>query len=95
MFAPLGISPSTVTSESFLPLFAASSKCDAVLMESGHHHPWEVCAKWKQDNCNIGKVIFMHHGRDYINLPTQTAVASRRAWGGNVIFAEDDMRIEL
>ena len=72
-----------------------SSKCDAVLMESGHHHPWEVCAKWKENGCEINKVIFMHHGRDYVNQPTQTAVAARRVWGKDVIFAEDDMIIEL
>ena len=72
-----------------------SKKCDAVLMESGHHHPWEVCANWRENNCEIGKVIFMHHGRDYINLPTQTAVATRRAWNKAVIFAEDNMIIEL
>lgn len=72
-----------------------SQKCDVVLMESGHHHPWEVCGKWRNDNCQIGTVVFVHHGRDYINLPTQTAVAARRAWGKDVIFAEDDMIIEL
>ena len=72
-----------------------SKNCDALLMESGHHHPWEVCGKWKADACQIGKVIFMHHGRDYINLPTQTAVATRKAWGKEVIFAEDDMKIIL
>ena len=72
-----------------------SKECDVVLMESGHHHPWEVCEKWRNDNCRIGKVVFVHHGRDYINLPTQTAVATRRAWGRDVIFAEDDMIIEL
>ena len=72
-----------------------SKSCDAVLMESGHHHPWEVCARWKENNCNISKVIFMHHGRDYVNQPTQTAVATRRVWGKEVIFAEDDMLIEV
>ena len=72
-----------------------SRKCDAVLMESGHHHPWEVCTKWKENGCEINKVIFMHHGRDYVNQPTQTAVAARRVWGKDVIFAEDDMIIEL
>ena len=25
-----------------------SKNCDALLMESGHHHPWEVCARWKE-----------------------------------------------
>jgi len=37
----------------------------------------------------------MHHGRDYINLPTQTAVAARREWQKEVVFAEDNMLIEL
>jgi len=72
-----------------------SQNCDVLLMESGHHHPQEVCRKWRQDNCNIGKIVFMHHGRDYINLPTQTAVAARREWQKEVVFAEDNMLIEL
>ena len=72
-----------------------SKNCDALLMESGHHHPWEVCARWKENNCNIGKIIFMHHGRDYLQQPTQTAVAARKAWGSYVAFAEDDMVVDL
>ena len=30
-----------------------SKNCDLQLMESGHHHPWEVCEYWRKNDCNI------------------------------------------
>lgn len=70
-------------------------KCDIVLMESGHHKPAEVCAKWKADNSDIGKILFVHHGRTFLNTPTQCRLASNHAWGSEVFFAEDNMVVEL
>lgn len=76
--------------------FAAWSKnCDALLMESGHHHPWEVCEQWKKNNCNIGSIIFMHHGRDVLYTPTESKIRSERAWGKEVLFAYDGMTVNL
>lgn len=72
-----------------------TKKCDVVMMESGHHKPAEVCAKWKADNADIGKILFVHHGRTFLNTPTQCRLASRHAWGSEVFFAEDNMVIEL
>lgn len=72
-----------------------SRNCDCLLMESGHHHPWEVCQYWQDNSCNIGKVIFMHHGRDVIYMPTETAIRCRRVIGNKVFFAEDRQCWEL
>ncbi len=72
-----------------------SRQCDLILMESGHHHPWEVCAQWHADNCQINQIVFMHHGRDVLYWPTECKIRCRRAWGKEVIFAEDGMSFEL
>ncbi|MBE6370055.1 MAG: ribonuclease Z [Lentisphaerae bacterium] len=72
-----------------------SRKCDLLLMESGHHHPWDVCQYWQENDCRIGQVIFMHHGRDVLYLPSECKVRCRRALGKEVIFAEDGMSVEL
>ena len=72
-----------------------SSNCDLQLMESGHHHPWEVCQFWKDNQCNIGQVLFMHHGRDVLYWPTESKIRCRRVWGREVLFAHDGMTVEL
>lgn len=72
-----------------------SKNCDLQFMESGHHHPWDVCQYWREQDCRIGKIIFLHHGRDVLYLPTESKIRSRRAWGSEVFFAEDGMTVEL
>ena len=68
---------------------------DAVLMESGHHKPFEVCAGWKAAGAQIGQIIFMHHGRTFLDKPVQCKLASKHAWGREVLFAEDNTVVEL
>ena len=41
--------------------------CDLLLMETGHHTAEEVLKKIKDDNYNINKVYFIHHGRGILN----------------------------
>lgn len=72
-----------------------SKACDVLLMESGHHHPWDVCKYWREKSCNIGQVIFMHHGRDVLYMPTESKIRCRRALGKEVIFAQDGMTFDL
>ena len=72
-----------------------SRNCDLQLMESGHHHPWEVCEYWQKNNCNIGKILFMHHGRDVLYTPTEAKIRSERAWQKEVLFAYDGMTVNL
>lgn len=39
---------------------------DVLLMETGHHSAIDVCQRIKDGKMNIGKVIFMHHGREIL-----------------------------
>ena len=41
--------------------------CDLLLMETGHHHPWEVCRTVRECGYPIGQIGFMHHGRDLLD----------------------------
>jgi hypothetical protein len=53
---------------------------DLVMMESGHHSPPEVCARWQELNCPMKKIVFFHHGREYLNFPQETLRKCRRIW---------------
>lgn len=66
---------------------------DVMLMESGHHHPAELCRLWKKRK--IGKLVFLHHGRDIINHYEETWSECRDIRKGELIFAEDAQTIEL
>ena len=50
---------------------------------------------WSQDNCRIGKLIFMHHGRDVLYMPTESKIRCERIWRGETLFAEDGMTVEV
>lgn len=66
--------------------------CDLVLMESGHHRPWEAAAHIREvAGGKVRKLVFMHHGRDYLDRPEETAELTRQAWGSPVVFADDAM----
>ena len=74
--------------------FAAGS--DLVLMESGHHHPWEAAAHIREvAGSGVRKLVFIHHGRDYLDRPEETAELTRQAWGEPVVFADDAMTFEI
>lgn len=40
--------------------------CDLLLMETGHHHPDEVCQRLLDGGFPIGSLRFLHHGRDIL-----------------------------
>lgn len=44
---------------------ALSGGCDILLVETGHHKLTDICEYAKTKN--IGKIIFIHHGREIIN----------------------------
>ena len=70
--------------------------CDLLLMESGHHHPWEVAAYLRGNPaCRVKRLFFLHHGRDYLDHPAETAAQTADAWGSPVEFADDGMTLEL
>lgn len=40
--------------------------CDLLLMETGHHHPTEVCKRILNEGLAVGSLRFLHHGRDIL-----------------------------
>ena len=73
-----------------------ASGSDLVLMESGHLHPWETAAHIREvAGERVRKLVFMHHGRDYLDRPEETAELTRLAWGEPVVFADDAMTFEI
>lgn len=69
--------------------------CDMLLMETGHHSAPKLCQVWKERNYQIGKVVFMHHGREILKDPADVAGRCAVNWGEAVILAHDGMELEL
>ena len=40
-----------------------TNECDLFFMETGHHDPVAVCRHLAARNANIGRLVFLHHGR--------------------------------
>ena len=71
-------------------------KCDLLMMESGHHHPWESAEKLLAMPNIPEKLLFRHHGRDIINRYEETVSRTRQIWSGQeLFFAEDGMFFDL
>ena len=70
--------------------------CDLLLMESGHHHPWEVAAEIRNTpDWQVGRLFFLHHGRDFLLREAETRARTSEAWGAPAEFAEDAMTLEI
>ena len=70
--------------------------CDLLLMENGHHKPWQVAEKIRQTPAwKVKRLIFLHHGRSVLNTPEETARKTEKAWGKPAEFAVDGMTLML
>ena len=70
--------------------------CDLLMMESGHHHPWESAEKLLTMPNIPEKLLFRHHGRDIINRYEETVSRTRQIWEEReLFFAEDGMSLNL
>lgn len=70
--------------------------CDILLVETGHHRPWEIAGKIRKNaNWNVRKLVFVHHGRDFLNHPEKTLQAATEAWGSKPLFVDDGTVINL
>ena len=67
--------------------------CDLFLMETGHHHPWEVARKLRDANCNIRQLAFVHHGRDFLLRLEESTRLTREAYQAPFIVAADNQVI--
>ena len=66
--------------------------CDALLIETGHHNPMELCAYMKDKP--LGHLYFLHHGR--VILDNYDAVSAQcRAITPNVTLCNDKDIFEL
>lgn len=72
------------------PLIGAG--CDYLLMETGHHKVKDICAF--ADAQPVGKLIFVHHGREILNESPQVSEALE-ACGCAPVIAWDGMTIAL
>lgn len=70
--------------------------CDILLVESGHHRPWEIAATIRKNPAwSVRKLVFLHHGRDYLEHPEKTLADTAKAWGSEPVFATDGFIVNL
>lgn len=69
--------------------------CDALFIETGHHHPGSIAAEIKSRNFKVGKLIYVHSGRNILNDYCNSVKSIEDAWGKEFLVAEDAMSIEL
>ena len=69
--------------------------CDLLLMETGHHSAPELCRQWQERNYAIGRVLFMHHGREMLRDQGDVARRCEAIRGKTVSIACDGMELEL
>ena len=69
--------------------------CDLLLMETGHHSAPALCQLWKERHYKIGKILFIHHGREMLKDQSEVAERCAAAWGEPVMIAYDGMEVEL
>lgn len=66
-------------------------KCDAFLVETGHHQIEDICAELKAKNKEVGTLYFVHHG-SYIMRDTENAEKrAKAAFGENTVITRDGM----
>ena len=69
--------------------------CDVLLMETGHHSAPKLCQEWKEKNYSIGKIVFIHHGREILRDEADVAGRCAINWGAPVIMSYDGMELEI
>jgi len=72
-----------------------SDSCDLLMMETGHHSPQKVCAYLEEKQAQIGRLLFVHHGRSILNNPEGEREACRKLTRIPVDIAEDGMSFTL
>ena len=69
--------------------------CDALFIETGHHHPGNIAAEIKERKFKVGKLIYVHSGRYILNDYDGSVKSIEENWGKEFLVAEDAMTIEL
>ncbi len=68
---------------------------DVLLLETGHHKPWEQCEQIRQRPWNIDQLLFVHNGHCIFDDPVTAKKRADQAWGKPVIFSCDGMTFPL
>jgi ribonuclease BN (tRNA processing enzyme) len=69
--------------------------CDLLLMETGHHKVAEACTYLRDCGRPIGRLGFVHHGRDILGDAKGNLQIAREIIGDRVFIADDGMSLEL
>lgn len=70
-------------------------KCDAFLVETGHHQIEDICAELKNHNKNVKKLFFVHHGGYIIRDPAEGERRVKQAFGENAVITRDGKTYEI
>ncbi len=65
------------------------AKCDAFLVETGHHQIEDICDRIRINNKEIGKLFFVHHGGYIMNDPDTALKRAQAAFIGEVYICRD------
>jgi len=63
--------------------------CDLLIMETGHHSAEEICCYISENNYDIGKIIFMHHGRKMLSDRKLEVSKAKKYFKNEIIIADD------
>lgn len=70
--------------------------CSLFLMETGHHDPTEIAAYLTAHPAySVGKLVFLHHGRCFLNQCEEKTEEVRRQYAGDFAVAYDGMTLTL
>lgn len=72
-----------------------TGKCDLLLMENAHYDPRVICKYLAEKGSEIGRLVFLHHGRSTMKDPEGTQKDCRSLISCPVDVAFDTMTFEL
>lgn len=70
-------------------------ECDLLLIETGHHNSDDVCKYIKDNNKKVGKLGFIHNGRDILKDPELALQKAKNILGDKVFITEDGTSMEF
>lgn len=65
------------------------SRCDAFLVETGHHSIEDICEKIKSCGKQVGALYFVHHGGYIMRDPESALARAKKAFPGDVFICSD------
>jgi len=69
--------------------------CDLFAMETGHHKVEDVCNYLRDNDIQVGRLVFFHHGRAILEDPDRELAKARDILGPNVFIADDGTTVDI